>query len=237
MTSLVQATAYGSPIPPAATGVALWLTLTLLLLPAAAAATAARSRQTASFRSAAAMIGLLALSVVQVPVQHAVLQTPFPIGRTALHLLPLVVIGAGLAADAMATRGRWWRRAATTAIAGLAAASLWHGARVANLSHAFDWPGKQSPVPWMLHEVLTQPDEPTIRTSLDAPRGPLVAHPDRALYADRLPPRSPRVEPLVLPGDGMRLDFVYGPPASLPRGGRLVARHGLTGAQLHQLPD
>ena len=236
VTSLVQATAYGSPMPPAATGVALWLTLAVVLVPAAAAATAAHSRQTAAYRAAAAMIGLLALSVVQVPVQHAVLQTPFPIGRTALHLLPLVVIGAVLAADAMATRGRWWRRAATTAIAGLAAASLWHGARMANLSHAFDWPG-DSAVPWLLHEVLTHPDERQPAPASTRLGVHWSLYPIARYYADRLPPGSSRVEPLVLPGDGLPLDFAYGPPASLPRGGRLVARYDLTGAQLHQLPD
>ena len=57
-------------------------------------------------------------------------------------------------------------------------------------------------------------------------------YPTARYYADRLPAGGVRVEPIVLPGDGLRLDFAYGPPPVLPRSGRVIAEHQTSGAKL-----
>jgi hypothetical protein len=232
--SLVRATAYGAPVSPDVVDVAVWLGLAMLLLPLALAVAAARSRQLPTLGIAGAFVAMLAICLALARLQHAMMKVPYPIGRTALYLLPLAVIGTMFTADAVAARGRWWRRGATAVMAALAIASVWNVVCVANQTHALDWPG-DSEVPAMLQEVLGQAGDTSrasrpIRLGVDWPFYPAARY-----YVDRLPPGSPRVEPLVLPGDGLRLDFGYGPLETLPKGGRTIARHSVSGAELHQL--
>jgi hypothetical protein len=233
VTSLVRGTTYGADVPAAVVGLVPWAMLAILLLPLAIAATARRSRQTAAFRAAGAVAGLLALCLAQVWAQHAILDTPFPVGRTALYLLPLAVIALVWAADALAARGDRWRRAATATIAVLAAVSVWNGVRAANLSQALDWP-RDGAVPAMLQEVLadadpTSPRSRPTRLGVDWPFYPTARY-----YAERLPPGATRIEPVVLPGDGLPFEFGYGPPRRLPPGGTVIAQHGVD--ELHRLP-
>jgi hypothetical protein len=150
-----------------------------------------------------------------------------------LYLLPLAVIGLVWAADALAARGDGWRRAATATIAVLAVVSVWNGVRAANLSQALDWP-RDGAVPAMLQEVLadaatTSPRSRPTRLIVDWPFYPTARY-----YAERLPPGATRIEPVVLPGDGLPFEFGYGPPRRLPPGGTVIAQHGVD--ELHRLP-
>ena len=158
----------------------------------------------AMFVPAAAALAVVAIVLTQVAVQHRLIGTPYPMGRTAIYLLPLGLVFLVLAADALAMLSRAARRLATGVMLLLAIASAWNGVRVANVSHTLDWNHDRA-TPGMLDTVArTNQRSGVIRVGVDWPFYPVARY-----YADRLATDSTRFEVVVLPGDGLPFDFVY----------------------------
>lgn len=221
--SLVTGTAYGGQYHPAQTSVAL---LVFGLVAAGflfAFTLVSRTRCDAAFQSAAAVLGVFALAVVQAAVQHRLLETPYPLGRTALALVPLALVFLVMSADALATLGRPARVIATRVMLLLAAGSAWNGARAANLSRTLDWPS-DSATPEMLRLVAESDAAERAVPRMVRVGVEWMYYPVARYYAERQSTGTTRYEVIVLPGDGLPFDFVYASSASDPMRGVVVQR-------------
>lgn len=224
--SLVAGTAYGVEYHPAQAGVALiafgvavaGLLLVLLL--------GSRARRDGAFRSAVVVLAVIALAAVQTSLQHLLLGTPYPTGRTALYLLPLLLMFLVFLADALATLGRASRVVVTTVMLILAAGSAWNGWRAANVSRTLDWPADSSTAEMLGLVAASDSGEHAVpgvvRIGVD-----WVFYPVARYYAERQSSADTRHEVIVLPGDGLPFDFVYAAPSS----------DAATGAVLRRFPE
>jgi hypothetical protein len=225
--SLVSGTLYQTGAEPALTLLA--FVGFALLAAALAAAIWLRPADRATLVPAAAVLAVIAIVLIQVAVQHRAVGTPYPMARTAIYLLPLSLVFLMLAADALATLGRVAARMVTAAMVLLAIASAWNGVRAANTSRALDW-AHDAATPAMLDVVArTEPRAGIIRVGVD-----WFYYPAARYYADRLSTGATRYEVVVLPGDGLPFDFVYGPPASESRQGAQLRAFPETGAALYR---
>lgn len=102
-----------------------------------------------------AVLALIAFVALQVTLQHRLLGTPWLTGRTALFLLPLILLFVALTGAAAARFGSGARTLTTAIMLPLAAASIWHTVSVVNLTHPLDWPDDVA-TPAMLGEVAAQ---------------------------------------------------------------------------------
>jgi len=183
----------------------------------------------ATFVPAIAVLSVIAIVLAQVALQHRVIGTPYPMGRTAIYLLPLGLVFLLLAADVLATLGRVTRTLVTAAMMLLAIAGAWNGVRAANTSRALDW-AHDSTTPAMLEVVArTDPRAGVIRVGVD-----WFYYPVARYYADRLPTAGTRYEVVVLPGDGLPFDFVYVDSSSDMPPGALMQAFPESGLVLHR---
>jgi hypothetical protein len=188
-----------------------------------------RPADRAALAPAAAVLAVVTIVLIQVAVQHRAIGTPYPMARTAIYLLPLSLVFLMLAADALATLGRMAGRLVTAAMVLLAIASVWNGVRAANTSRALDW-AHDAATPAMLEVAAgTDPRAGTVRVGVDWSYYPVARY-----YADRLSTGATRYEVVVLPGDGLPFDFVYGPPTLESRRGAQLRAFPETGAALYR---
>ena len=210
--SLVAGTAYGAAYHPAQARLALLdfgaavVGLLIILL------VGGRARRDGAFRSAATVLAVITFVAVQSSIQHWLFGTPYPIGRTALYLLPLLLMFVLFFADALATLGRWSRAIATAVMLILALGSAWNGVRAANMSRTLDWPADTS-TPEMLG-VVAENAEATVVTGVVCVGVDWMFYPVARYYADRRSSAETRYDIVVLPGDGLPFDFVYAAPSS-----------------------
>ena len=181
--SLVRSSAYDLDLPAgaewvAAAVVAGWAAA--LALATVASGPAGR----ASARMPAALFAVLALTAAQIELQHHLLGTPYLIARTALFLLPLLLLAVLLTADGIAALGRPSRLVVTTLMLVAGAASAGQLMRTANLSAALDW-RRDAATPRMLEALGTTragAPPPVIRVGVEWMFYPVVRY-----YAERRP--------------------------------------------------
>ena len=196
----------------------------------------ARARREPAFSGPAALLAVIALACAQVVLQHHVAGTPYPLARTALFLLPLMLIVIGLAADAVATLGRLPRLAATTVLVLAAAASAAHLVRVANVTHTLDWPEDASTAGMLARVAGTGAVDATsagvMRVGVE-----WMFYPVARFYAERQSSRGTRYVVTVLPEDPRQVDFVYARRRSGLGQGRELQRFPQNDAVLWQVRD
>lgn len=232
--SLVTGTAYGAVPAPAVAGLTLALLIlaaTILLVMLARSAPAGAHRP---FRGAALGLAVLIPIAAQIVLQHRLLGTPYPTGRTAIYLLPLLLLFLVMFAGALATAGRVVRGLVTFVMLVLAAGSTWNLVRAANLSRTLDWPQDRSTVE-MLNEVVhsTQAaDSPArlVRVGVD-----WMFYPVARYYAERQSTAQTRYEVIVLPGDGLPVAFAYVLAGSDRPKGTELRRFPDSGAGLYKM--
>lgn len=152
------------------------------------------------------IVALVAIIAAQIAAQHAVLGTPWPTGRTAIFLLPLMLAFVVLAADAFADAVAWARTPVVIVMLLLAIGSAWHALSVANVMRTLDWPHDAS-MPAVVEAVVdssagTEPG--VVRLGVDG-----IYYPVASYYAGRVPSgsRTYAVEPL--PVEGAQPEFLF----------------------------
>lgn len=215
--SLIAGTAYSGPPPAWLASAAAVLALIVLALPVAG-----------RFRDAAIVSAVIGLVVLQLAVQHALADVPFPVGRTAVYLLPLFVLVVSLNADAMAAAGERARKVATITMLVLAAMSALNAARVFNVTHTADWRHDAS-TPAMLDRVARDRTPPPAVARIGVE---WMFYPVARYYAERMSTPAARYDVLVIPGDGRPLDFIYTPDGADLGRATAVERFPLSGTML-----
>ena len=227
--SLIRRSAYG------ATYAANQVDLVLVALAAMAVLVAglflASRRLRAALTRPAAVLALIGFVAIQVTLQHRLLGTPWLTGRTALFLLPLLLIFLSLTAAAAARVG-WRTRTLTTAVMMLlAAASAWHTISVVNLTHPLDWPDDVA-TPAMLREVAAQvaraTDDTDAQMRMDTKPRVVAVGVDSTFYAvaryyaARMSDATTRYEVDVVTAEDPPPDFVYTSERLDSSGARLI---------------
>jgi hypothetical protein len=215
--SLIAGTAYSAPPPAWLPSAAAVVALIVLALPVIG-----------RFKEAAIVSAVIGLVLLQAALQHALLDVPFPIGRTAVYLLPLFVLVVSLNADAIAASGERARKAATITMLILAGVSSLNAARVANLTYTADWRHDAS-TPAMLDRVArdSTPPPAVVRIGVE-----WMFYPVARYYAEQMSTPASRYDVLVLPGDGRPFDFIYAPDGVNLGRVTVVERFPLSGATL-----
>lgn len=216
--SLVYGTSYVYAVSPEVMGAIGWTVACVAL--AAVAAWAASARARPALGGPVAVLAIVVLVLLQSRVQHALLGTPYLLGRTALFLVPLAGLCFWGVADAAAGWGRAARAGVSTLMVALAAASAWHFVTASNMSRIYDDYADAS-TPDMARAVAERVG------ALSSP--PAVVHvgvewmflPAARYYIGRLPSSGTRYETVVLPGDGVVPDFVYARSAEFAQGAQV----------------
>ncbi len=228
--SLVSGTLYGAGYHPQQRTIGLGAVGLALAALVALALAAARSAGRVT-GPAVVVLGVIALAGLQAEALHRLLGAPYPMARTAVFLLPVLLTLPALAADAAAGLRRalaWPVRAVVVVVA---TAGVYHWARVGNVTSAHDWPADAAAVAMLEDAGRSAPPRPAatgrVRIGVDWMYYP-VAH----YYAERLALNGVRFDAVVLPGDGPPVDFVYVRPSSEFRVGELVQRYPASGAEL-----
>ena len=156
-----------------------------------------------------ALAGIVGLVAALTALQHAVLATPYLMARTALFLLPLLVLYVVTLADALAAWGPRSRVVVTSAVVLLAAGGAWHALEVANVSRLRDVPDDAA-TPHMLQavarEVAAEGHPPAVvRVGVE-----WMFYPVARYYAARLSNAVTRYDVHVVPEPGATADFIYG---------------------------
>jgi hypothetical protein len=210
----------------------LLLAVLAALLLAAVGAVAVRARQ-AGIRSVSAalcLLSLLALTAFAIELEHVLFGARYPVGRTALFIVPLFMLAVVTALDAACRIGRPARACATAVLLLATALAGWHFGRVANVSRAHDWADDaftRSVVADVRRLSIERADRPaTVSLGVDA-----LFLPAAVYYADR--PGTPAIRLVVTPTIEP-LDFLYtratGPDTNgeivrqFPSGAALVRR-------------
>jgi hypothetical protein len=149
-----------------------------------------------------------ALVLAQALVLNGALSVPLPIQRTALFILPLLMMCGVLLADLGARSGgvsAWVASLSLALLALLSGAHLW---AVANLSFAVDWKA-DSATPAMITAALTVPHGSTvaadaIRVGVGWQRFPVAQY-----YARRTCPEDQPCDVVVYGTDGLPVDVIY----------------------------
>lgn len=179
------------------------------------------------------MAGILAVVALQVELQHRLLQTPYLIDRTALFVLPLIVLAVVLSTDVLAGRGRAWRVVMTALVGLLAGGAMWHAVTVANLSQSRDVPNDAS-TPAMLRiiaaDVAANVSGPAVvRVGVEWMYFPVAQY-----YAARLSTPARRYDVTVVPADDVVIDYFYCRQSADGCQGRDLASYPATGSVLRR---
>jgi hypothetical protein len=184
------------------------------------------SRRRGQAVSAAPLVVLAVITIIaaQVMLLHRLTGTPYPTSRTALFLLPLLLLLPMLLADAGSASGRRSARLATGLMLLAALASSGHCFRVANVTRTFDWTRDQS-TPEMLRFVAEadtfSPVIPgTVRIGVE-----WMFYPVAEYYAERQSTSERRYDVVVLPGDGFPVDVTYARSSSAELRNGTILRH------------
>jgi hypothetical protein len=174
---------------------------------------------------------LIAVIAAEFTLLHWLTATPYPTGRTAIFLLPLLLLLPTLLAEAVSAFGRRSARLATALLLLAALASSWHWAQVANVTRTLDWARDQS-TPAMLRFVAQtdtfSPVVPgTVRIGVDWMFYPVVQY-----YAEQQSTSGIRYEAIVLPGDGFPVDVTYTRSQSEFGDGTVIRRYAESDAVL-----
>jgi hypothetical protein len=219
--SLVQATAHGVDETPL-----WWLTAGLgaLIVAGTIVSTMRRGRPSATDRPLLLATALLALTAGHIVALHVFAAVPYPRGRTALAILPVALLAAVRAADSLADIGPWMRRAVTTAMVATALVVGFHAVRVAELTRTTDW-GRDATAVAMLDLVAHRADQrhpapDLVRVGVEWMYYPVVRY-----YADRRSTPARHYDIVVLPGDGLAVDYVYGSPGLAEANGAMIQRY------------
>lgn len=203
--SLAYATSYTRWFP------AMVVTSLAWLLGAAALLTVALWAAPAARRAARGPMALLAvvlLVLIGVRLQHDVAGAPYPLGRTALFLWPLVGVWLWQLADTLAAMAVWIGRIVSLASITAALVASAHAATACNLERTFD-DYADAAVPGMLRTIAdevagTRRPSPFVHLGVEWTVLPVTRY-----YAARLElPRS-KVLVHVVPDDEIVADYVY----------------------------
>ena len=214
--SIIRGWLYGLTYHPNQTPIAFAGALATVAFSGAAVALGYGRRSTPATIAATLLAILLAASAIAV-VQHALLGTPYPLGRTALYFVPLFVLFVACAVDAVAAASAWARAGVAAVLALLVAASLYHFAEAANVSSVLDWPQDAS-----TPRMMTDLREDAAGRSSASLGVEWVYYPVAEYYARRQPLA---IEVHVLPKRG-GTDYAYGDERTV--GGEVVGRYELT---------
>ena len=184
-------------------------------------------------RPALLVAAIAALYVAQIVVNHVFLDVPYPYGRTAVIVLPLVVLGAVRGADVVAAAGPWPRRGVTATIVVMAMVAAAHAARVGNVTTTTDWP-RDAATSSMIDLVAHRADQRTLSPGVVRLGVEWMYYPVVRYYADRRSTPSRRYDVFVLPGDGLPVDFMYGSLGLEGTYGALIQRYPESNAGLWQ---
>ncbi len=232
--SLLTGSLYGAVYPPWVAGsVAMTTAAALLALPVALLVGRGLRRSPLA-ASAIATGGVIALVLLQQFAQRELLHTPYLLGRTALWLLPLLVVHAVLVADLLASRSRIANRALTAVLAVAAVATLAHAASRANLTHVMDWP-RDAQTTTMLDDVAAavaaqRPRPPVVRIGVE-----WIFYPVAKYYAARRSNAVTRYDISVVPTTADHLDYTYTESASPWATGEPLHEYPIAGAVLRRV--
>jgi hypothetical protein len=179
------------------------------------------------------VLGVVALVALQASLLHRLLGMPYPMARTAIFLLPPVVVFLMLFADALATFGRGARVAVTAVMLILSAVSTWNGVRAANVTRTLDWPHDTTTVQML--DAIAESDDDANPPSVVRVGVEWMFYPVARYYADRQSNDVTRYDIVVLPGDGRPLDFTYAISAEVAGRGDLVRSYPDSGASLRRV--
>jgi hypothetical protein len=205
LTSLVVGFLYSSQPPRGEERVMLAVLAVVLL--AVLGGIAARVRQSGiqSVACPVCLLGLLALVGFAIQLEHSLFGARYPVGRTALFIVPLFMLAVIAAFDAACSIGRLTRVCSTAVLLFTTSLAGWHFARVANVSRAYDWADDAftrsvvADVRRMSSETADQPS--SVSLGVDA-----IFLPAAVYYAER--PGVPAVRVVVTPS-AEPLDFLY----------------------------
>lgn len=230
--TLVSGTLYGAAEHPRA-GLFGLMALGALLFVVAGLSVATTRLRGGAPAAAAVVLAVLGLAAVQAEALHQLLGSPYPMARTAVFLLPLLLVLPALAAEAAGTLSPRTAGIAGGVVLSVAAASVWHATRVANLTSARDWPDDAVAVEMVALVARTAGHPPAagamVRLGVDWMYFPVVDY-----YAGRPGPEGARLDTVVLPGDGPPVQFVYVRPSSEFAVGDVVQRYPESGAVLRR---
>jgi hypothetical protein len=207
--SLVIGSLYGAQYDPRQVGVGLGALGLMAAGLLASLLAFRRPGQQAASAAPVIVLALIAVVMAEVALLYWLAGTPYPTRRTAVFLLPLLLLLPTLLADVVSAFGPRSARLATGLLLIAALASSWHLARVANLTSTLDWSRDQS-TPAMLRLVA----ETTHRFSSVVPGSVRIGvdwmfYPAAQYYAERQSTAELRYEVIVLPGDGFPVDVTY----------------------------
>jgi hypothetical protein len=212
--TLVAGSFYGGTYYAAQVPLALSALGVCLLAPPVLFALSARARREPVLRRPAVVLAVVCVAALQAALQHRLFGTPYPFQRTALFLLPLLLLYVVLLADALATFGRVAMVSVSTVLVLLAAGSAWHFLTVANVTHALDWPSDGS-TEELFRLLERRPASERRQVDLTRVGVEWQHYPVARYYAARASMTgATRYDVTVLPGDGRPLDYVYANAAS-----------------------
>lgn len=194
---------------PAFPGQGTWAAV-VLAFAAANAIAALSARRPPSAPGPAVLAAILGVAAVQIELQHRLAGTPYLTDRTALFLLPLLMLSVFLAADVLAARAKAARMLVTGVVGIAAAVAAWHAIGVANLSRSRDVPDDAA-TPAMLEAVAAavgaeSRPAPVVRVGVE-----WYYYPVAQVYAARQSTPLRRFDVVVVPTEAgdPPVDFVY----------------------------
>ncbi len=220
--STIENSFYGKTYHPAQTQILFAGILISLIAFCLALYRSVRRQSFAAMRPAAAILAILIVTSVSLVVQHALFQTVYFVGRTALFYIPLYVLFATLLGEAIASFGPVGRTAVAVVFAGVVSVATYHFATTANLKSALDWRDDASTKMMMEDlEQAVEAEEPGRSQVLLGVESRFL--PVAVFYAHRAP--KVHIEVLSLPGPAAG-DFQY--LEDTRRGMNVVSRYPLT---------
>jgi len=229
--SLLQGTAYGVPLPEGLVrAVLVGLGLVAAAVPVVLLASR-RARAGAGWRPAIATWGVLVLVSVGIVAQHRWLGTRYLTGRTALTLVPLVLLFLAQAGDAIARLGGAFRVASTLAMVLLATLGVGHFVNTANLSGTLDWPDdRDTPA---LFEAMARDAGANVTAPARLRVGvEWMFYPAARYYAERLSTAATSYTVEVVPDEWPPFDYLFVRGGSALGSGTRLDTFPLTGAVL-----
>ena len=191
---------------------------TLLLAVLGALVVRARQAGVRSVSAPLCLLSLLALTAFAIQLEHVLFRARYPVGRTALFIVPLFMLAVITALDAACRIGRRPKACASAVLLLGTALAGWHFGRVANVSRAYDWADDaftRSVVADVRRMAGERADRPaTVSLGVDA-----LFLPAAVYYADR--PGTPAIRlvgtPTIEP-----LDFLFTRAAGPETNGEVV---------------
>lgn len=220
--SAIENSFYGKTYHPAQTQILFAGILISLIVSCLAFYRSVRRHSFGAMLPATAILAILIVTSLSLVVQHALFQTVYLAGRTALFYIPLYVLFVTLLGEAIASFGPAGRTAVAAVFAGVVSLATYHFTTTANLKYALDWRDDASTRMMMedLEQVVEaeEPRRSQVVLGVESRYLPVAV-----FYAHRAP--NVRIEILSLPGPAAS-DFQYLEDAR--HGMNVVRRYPLT---------